>query len=133
MMRKTIGTFLFAMFCLGAGCAEKTTLTVTGIEPENGPSMGGDRLSIEGTGFGTQGFSVYVGGKKATKCSRKSPTSLVCETPGGEAGKTVDVQVLFDDAREATLKGAYTYTDNRGMGFTEDKPKAPAPAPEAPK
>jgi hypothetical protein len=123
------GTFIILLACLGMACGESKTLSVTGVEPDNGDAHGGEQVHITGTGFTTQGFAVYFGKRKAGKCSRSSPTALTCEVPGGNAGEKVDVQVIFDDSREATIKNAYMYTRPSGMGFTEPGSPIPAPPP----
>ncbi len=114
-----------------AACEESKTLTVTGVEPKNGKYIGGDRVFVEGTGFSTQGFTVYFGKKKASNCSVESSTRLMCDSPAGTKDDQVDVQVVFDDSREATLKKAFKYIDPIGdtPQTVRTTPKAPAAAP----
>ena len=96
------------------GCEESKNLSVTGVEPKNGKYLGGDRVFIEGTGFSTQGFTVYFGKKKASNCFVQSPTRIACDTPAGTKDETVDVQVVFDDSKEATRPKAFKYIDPIG-------------------
>jgi hypothetical protein len=118
------GLTLALALCLTA-CEDKKGLTVTGVEPKNGKYLGGDRIYIEGTGFSTQGFTVYFGKKKASNCSIESASKLVCDSPAGPKDEVVDVQVVFDDSREATLKKAFKYIDPIGP--------APSTVPTVPK
>ncbi len=120
-----IGLTLAFGLCLTA-CEESKTLTVTGIEPKNGKYLGGDRVHIEGSGFSTQGFTVYFGKKKASNCLRESTVALVCDTPAGVKDDQVDVQVVFDDSKEATLKKAFKYIDPIGEGASQ-VPTVPKP------
>jgi IPT/TIG domain-containing protein len=120
-----VGLTLALGLCLTA-CEESKTLTVTGLEPTKGKYLGGDRVHILGTGFSTQGFTVYFGKKKASNCLRESPTGLVCDSPAGTKDEQVDVQVIFDDSKEATLKKAFKYIDPIGEGQPQ-VPTVPAP------
>jgi hypothetical protein len=116
-MRSSLASCLLALPLLAfAGCSESKTLSVSGVEPATGPYMGGDRVHINGTGFSTMGFSVYFGGRRASNCSRTSTTQITCDSPAGTKDQAVDVQVRFDDSREATLKQAYKYIDPIGEG-----------------
>src|SRR5688500_13987304 len=106
-----------------AGCEESKNLSITGVEPKNGKYLGGDRVYIQGTGFSSQGFTVYFGKKKASNCFVESSTRIACDTPAGPKNEQVDVQVVFDDSREKTQSKAFKYIDPIG--------DAPAPAPGA--
>ena len=108
--------------CLGlaaTACEENKNLTVTGVEPKSGKYLGGDRVTIEGSGFSNQGFTVYFGKKKASNCFIESPSKLTCDSPAGQKDDVTDVQVVFDDSREATIKKAFKYIDPIGEGGSQ--------------
>jgi len=95
-----------------AGCEQKKELAVTKIYPKRGPYMGGDPVTISGTGFSpTQGITVYFGKNKARSPVIKETGEIVVEPPAGENGATVDVEIVFDDARTLKIPKAYTYFD----------------------
>ena len=95
-----------------AGCEQKKELAVTKIYPKRGPYMGGDPVTISGSGFSpTQGITVYFGKNKAKAPIIKENGEIVVEPPAGENGATVDVEIVFDDARTLKIPQAYTYFD----------------------
>jgi hypothetical protein len=112
----TIIGLALALGLASTACEQNNTLSIARVDPSNGKYLGGDRVFIEGTGFSTQGFTVYFGKKKASNCSVESPTKLVCDTPAGTKDQTVDVQVVFDDSREKTMQNAFKYIDPIGVG-----------------
>ena len=109
---------LVLSFLLGLGCSEGSSkLSVTGLRPKIGPYIGGDPVTISGSGFqtpGPQGMKVYFGKKEAKRVVLVSDTELRVEPPAGEIGEEVDVEVVFDDARAAKLPKAYKYIDPVG-------------------
>jgi hypothetical protein len=128
--------YLFVALLMLVGCKEETKLSITGVDPKQGQVIGGDPVTIKGTGFqgkGAQGFTVYFGKAKATNCIIQSNTAIRCDAPAGPEGTTVDVEVEFDDARKGKLTKAFTYMVPTGPGGAEaiapGGPKAPAPAP----
>jgi hypothetical protein len=128
----SLTTLVFQFGLLGAfglsltACEENKNLSVTGVEPKNGKYLGGDRVYIEGTGFSTQGFTVYFGKKKASNCIVESPVRLACDTPAGTKDEVVDVQVVFDDSKESTRPKAFKYIDPIGE-VPGQVPTTPAP------
>jgi hypothetical protein len=95
-----------------ASCEQKKELAVTKIHPKRGPYMGGDPVTISGTGFSpTQGITVYFGKNKAKPPVIKETGVILVEPPAGENGATVDVEIVFDDARTLKIPKAYTYFD----------------------
>jgi len=83
--------------------------TVTGINPTSGPTAGGSRVTITGTGF-QSGLTVRFGdtsGSTAT-ISNVSSTQIVLTTPAHAAG-TADVVVTNPDGGTVTWAGVYTY------------------------
>ncbi len=118
-MRRT-ALLLFAILALAA-CSEKKELAVTKIYPTRGPYIGGDPVTITGTGFSpSQGITVYFGKNKARPPVIKENGEIVVDPPAGEVGQIVDVEIVFDDARTLKIPKAYTYID----------PTATAPAPK---
>jgi hypothetical protein len=95
-----------------AACSEKKELAVTKIYPRRGPYMGGDPVTISGTGFSpSQGIKVYFGRSPAGPPIIKRTGEIIVEPPAGEVGSTVDVEIVFDDARTLKIPRAYTYID----------------------
>src|SRR6266571_6375474 len=112
-MRRTrflLPLLVFAGLLLG--CDEKKEISVTDIFPKRGPFMGGDPVTIKGTGFSpSQGITIYFGKKKARPPVIKESGEILVEPPAGEPGSTVDVEIEFADSRRLVLQKAYTYYD----------------------
>lgn len=123
-------TGLVLALAVGASCSDGgSKLTVTGLKPKLGPYIGGDPVTISGSGFqtpGPQGLKVYFGKKEARGIILVSDTEVRVEPPAGEIDSTVDVEVVFDDARSAKLPKAYTYIDPIG-GMKSAPAAAPPP------
>ena len=97
----------------GAGCSKKKELSVTGWDPKVGPYTGGT-VTIEGTGFqegGARGVKVYFGDKEAKVLGWIGDDKLKIEAPPGEIGQTVDILMVFDDAKDLKIEKAYKYED----------------------
>ena len=114
-MRSVLAVSLFLSL---VACSEGSSkLSVTGMKPKVGPYIGGDPVTITGTGFqtpGPQGMKVYFGKKEAKRVVLVSDTEIRVEPPAGEVNQEVDVEVVFDDARAAKLPKAYKYIDPYG-------------------
>jgi hypothetical protein len=80
--------------------------TVTSVDPNAGPTAGGQSVTITGDGF-QSGATVSFGGAPATGVSFISATSLTAITPAGAAG-AVDVAVTNPDTQTGSLPGGYT-------------------------
>ncbi len=80
---------------------------VTSVAPASGPSNGGTRLTINGSGF-VPGCSVSIGGVAATDVVVDSAASLAATTAANVPG-SADVVVQNPDGQAATLAGAFTY------------------------
>jgi hypothetical protein len=101
--------FLLAM---GAACSKKSGVQISGISPKRGPFLGGDPVTITGSGFSsTQGFSVYFGTNKAKNPIVRGDSEIVVSPPAGKENETVDVEIEFDDAHRMKIPKAYTYYD----------------------
>jgi hypothetical protein len=83
------------------------TPTITSVSPNNGPSGGGQSVTITGTNFNSDA-AVYFGSNAATSVVVVSPTEITCVTPVHFPG-TVNVEVT-EAAGSVTATNAYTYT-----------------------
>ncbi|ATB33021.1 IPT/TIG domain-containing protein [Melittangium boletus] len=86
---------------------------ITGISPSSGPSTGGTRVSLTGTGF-EPGATVSFGGVAASGVTVVDAEHLSATTPAHAVG-VVDVAVSNPSGSRTTLGGGFTYE------------KAPAP------
>jgi hypothetical protein len=77
--------------CAAAGPDIDVAPTVTGINPNSGPTTGGTMVTITGTGFDCVS-GVSFGGTPAATFTVVSPTEITATSPAGTAG-TVDVTV----------------------------------------
>jgi IPT/TIG domain-containing protein len=95
-----------------SGCNDKKGLSVSpDIKPSRGPYLGGDPVTITGTGFSpTQSVQIYFG-SRAAKAPVVKEGEIVVEPPAGDVGQTVDVVLVFPDSKSITIKNAYTYID----------------------
>lgn len=97
-----------------SACESKKGLGITGLTPRSGPPGGGDAVRIKGHGFttgGAKGIKVYFGTGEGRNVVFENDETIRVEPPPGEVGQVVDVVIMFDDARTATLEKAYTYAD----------------------
>lgn|GEM_PF-1120916 len=77
------------------------------VEPDVGPTFGGERVSVIGQFF-QQGAQVFFGDALCTDVVFISSTELQCTTPPGEEG-FVDVTVVNPDTQQDTAERAYEY------------------------
>lgn len=120
-MRTSLALALAFSATLGlAGCGGKggganepsgANLKVTSIEPASA-APGGAPILVHGSGFmaESRAIQVYLGDLPANVLSVDSDSDLQVEVPAGEAGKTVDVRLVFDPGGEITLPQAFTFT-----------------------
>jgi hypothetical protein len=107
-------SILLALLTVTAfGCSEKPAeLAVKSIHPTRGPYIGGDPVTITGTGFTpTQDITIYFGKNKAKPPVIKENGEIVVDPPAGELNSTVDVELVFGDARILRIPKSYTYID----------------------
>jgi hypothetical protein len=99
--------------CGGKGASEPTggTLAVTSVEPTSAAPASGVPIVIHGSGFmaESRAIQVYIGDAPANVLSVDSDSDLQVEVPAGEAGKTVDIKVVFDPGGEIRLAHAFTF------------------------
>lgn len=121
-MRSSLACVFAITATLGvAGCGGKggganepsgASLQVTSIEPTSAAPTGGVPLVVHGRGFmaESRAIQVYIGDQPANVLSVDSDTDLQVEVPPGEAGKTVDVKLVFEPGGEIKLARAFTFT-----------------------
>lgn len=103
--------FLAAASLLGA-CSEKGELKVSKISPSRGPYIGGDPVTIAGSGFtASQIDAIYFGKSPAKRPIVKESGEIVVDPPAGQIGQTVDVIIILADSRTIKIPNAYTYID----------------------
>jgi hypothetical protein len=93
----------------GANEPSNVKVRVTSIEPTTAaPTV---PMVIHGSGFmaESRAIQVYVGDAPANVLSVDSDTEMQVEVPSGEAGKAVDVKLVFDPGGEIMLPQAFTF------------------------
>ena len=115
MSRSAVRSVLFVLVAvvgLGA-CSEKQEgPSVSNVHPRRGPYMGGDPVTISGTGFSaTLIDSIHFGKNKARPPVVKENGDIIVEPPAGQVGETVDIEIILNDARTIKIPNAYTYFD----------------------
>jgi hypothetical protein len=96
------------------GCGEKSDkLRVTGLEPRSGDSAGGTRLAVKGSNFKstTRGVRIYFGDQQGTFLRVVDDETILVEAPGGKAGESVDVLVVFEPGGEITIPRGFKFVD----------------------
>lgn len=84
--------------------------TITLITPNSGPTTGGNRVIIDGTGFGHTGTpTVTFGGRAATDVVRVSATRVLATTPLGVAGKPTVIVTPAVGTGSASTTTLFTY------------------------
>jgi len=96
-----------------SACTEKREgISVSNIHPRRGPYMGGDPVTISGTGFSaTLIDSIHFGKNKARPPVVKENGDIIVEPPAGQVNETVDIEIILNDARAVKIPNAYTYID----------------------
>jgi len=109
--RRRCGLRLSVIVILAAAACSSSTnpssVSLTGIAPSSGTTLGGTSVTITGTNF-PSGPTVTIGGAPAIGVSAVGPTSITAITPQHAAG-AADVVVTFTDGQRATLVGGYTF------------------------
>ena len=102
----------FAGKCGAEGCStdvKPDELSITGIQPNQGPVEGGTAVTISGTGF-KAGVSVKFGDADAADVAVVDSKQLTCATPAHVAGK-VDVVLKNTDDKVATLSQGFEFIE----------------------
>ncbi len=79
----------------------------TTVRPDSGPTRGGTRVTIDGSGF-QDGAVITLGGLPVADPLVVSPTRILATTPAHEAGP-VALAIVNPDGQSGTLEGAFTY------------------------
>ena len=79
------------------------------IDTKSGPTAGGTKLVITGTGFVTAA-KVTIGGEDAVNVEVVNDSTIKAETPPHSPG-VVDIEVINADGQKGILEGSYTYVD----------------------
>jgi hypothetical protein len=118
--------FLAVLLALFSACGNNDTkLKVTGIEPEKGDAEGGTYVRIKGNRFvadGTRIAKVYFGSREGTVVRFASDSEMIVEAPGGKAGESVDVLIMFEPGGELKIPHGFTFVEkNQGPDMTVDQ------------
>ena len=92
---------------LSPGYTYQVAPAVTSITPNGGTPLGGNAVTITGTGF-VAGAGVDFGGNACGPVVVNSSTEITCTVPAGVLG-AVDVTVTNADNQAGTLNASYTY------------------------
>ncbi|MBK7864101.1 MAG: IPT/TIG domain-containing protein [Archangiaceae bacterium] len=112
-MRRGLLSLLFFCACPGgetpmdAGVDAGTTLVVTSISPDRGPTSGGTTVTINGAGF-ESGASVTFGTTAAASVTFESSRKLTAVTPAVPEGRA-SVTVANGSGRSASLPAAFLF------------------------
>jgi hypothetical protein len=108
-----------------SACGEEQGLSFKDVKPNKGPYLGGEVVTITGSGFNpTQGLTVYfitkdANGADVTKKAKnptiESATQIRVDPPGGDPGQVADILIIFNDNTRLTIPKAYTYIDPVGQ------------------
>jgi hypothetical protein len=85
------------------------SVKVIKVEPDKGPADRPTAVRILGANFRLGGGVQVRFGKAAAEVLRTSDDEIAVQAPTGTAGDVVDVTVVFAQAGEMVLRGAYTY------------------------
>jgi hypothetical protein len=113
---------LVMAFCvlgfLGA-CEKTTNLSVDRVEPAEGITAGGDRVTIRGAGFvpGKTQLQVRFGRHVAEQIIISSNEKISVVTPNGDKGP-VDVTLDFDNGQRFKIPNGFRYVDPQKTGDT---------------
>lgn len=102
---------LFMIFQDFAFVTLNDAMSLAGVSPATGPTVGGTQLTITGAGFVAPPFlHAWVGGIPATNVTKVDETTIQVTTPAHDEG-VVDVVVMNQDSNASTavLEGSYTY------------------------
>ncbi|MDP2341565.1 MAG: IPT/TIG domain-containing protein [Deltaproteobacteria bacterium] len=102
---------------------------VDSIEPAEGPTFGGELVTVRGAFF-QPGALVFIDGAPCSNAVVVDEATILCTTPPGARGPA-DVQVINIDGQEDTAEGIYNYvgvavTPDHGLptGFTHVRVRA---------
>jgi len=105
-----VGVGLFVALS-ASGCEQKGgPVNVDRIEPGTGSTMGGDLITIVGSGFepGKTQADVLFGRRKAENIIIASSSTINVVTPAGDRGP-IDVSVMFHDGKAFKIANGFKY------------------------
>jgi hypothetical protein len=91
-----------------------TSVLLSSIDPNTGPTTGGTTILLRGANF-TAGAAVTIGGVGATNVVVTSAGTINATSPAHVAG-TVNAVVTNRDSQTSTLSGGFVYADPIGSG-----------------
>ena len=122
MRRVSVLLGALAMVVASVSCDRDQGLTIKRVEPRQGTHHGGERVTIHGTGFqsaGAIGVTIYFGEREVRNPQIVGDRQIIVETPPGPRDESVDIQLVFDDARQFHFRNAFTYREIEGFGVDE--------------
>src|SRR5581483_6131846 len=87
-------------------CSRPRVVTVTGVAPAQGPTVGGTRVTVTGTNF-DNGAAVTFAGMAGANVVWQDAQTLLADVPAGQGA--ANVTVTNPDASTGTGLGLYTY------------------------
>jgi len=124
-MKAALVLTLLMAFAVGACGGNDGKLKVFGLAPNIGDAMGGQYVVIRGQNFQKQARTakVFFGnnqGNVVRFSGNNDASELIVQAPGGVAGESVDVLVVFEPGGELPLitKG-FTYVDKKTVGVDD--------------
>ena len=113
MIRRVSLLVLLAIAGVPACGSNDTTLRVTGLEPDKGDADGGSYVKIYGNAFvnPVRVAKVFFGTRQGTVDRFASDSEMVVQAPGGKAGETVDVLIIFEPGGEKKIPKAFTFVE----------------------
>lgn len=115
----TCGALALVFALVQTGCGGDDGLKIKKVSPHQGDFSGGETVTIHGSGFKDKGAKVYFGNKAAKVLRIEGSTEIKVQAPGGEAGKEVDITIVFEAEGSKTLEKAYKYIEATGLGVGE--------------
>jgi hypothetical protein len=117
-----VALFLALAMVVGSACGGNDgKLKVYGLSPNIGDAMGGQYVVIRGQNFQRQARTakVFFGDRQGNVIrfsGNNDSSELIVQAPGGPAGESVDVLVVFEPGGELPLisKG-FTYVDKKAL------------------
>ena len=106
-------------------------LKVTGLEPRSGDHLGGQYVIVHGQNFQkiNRNAKIYFGGIPGSVIRFSGDDEMIVMAPGGKAGDTVDVMVVFEPGGEISIPKAFTFVEKKSVDVkdlgTKDQPKKP--------
>ena len=91
-------------------------LTLTSVSPASGAAVGGNIVTLSGTGF-SGGAQVLFGSIPGTDVSSPGPSLLTVRVPANGAGPSA-ITVVNSDGSSVTLGNGYTYEGASGFAVT---------------